>query len=227
MRKIFVEDVRNVKHFKSLVDRLIASPDGVPLMSLVFSEPGFGKTRTLAWYVAHRPGVVVRAKALMNGRWLLSELVRELGEAPMHYTRDLFEQAVSLLMDRRCPVFIDEVDHLCHDSRVVETLRDLHDMCHVPVVLVGMGMADKKLMRHRHLFDRLKSAVLRFQPLTREDVKAALKKLCEVDHTDDCVDLVAERAEGKFRLLIYEVLKMERLARASNIRKITAAELRK
>ncbi len=223
MRTGFVEDITNVKAFKAGMERLLGNPEGVPSMALVFSDPGYGKTRTLAWYVAHRPGIVVRAKALMNGRWLLHELVKELGEYPMHRTMDIFHQAVELLMKKRQPVFIDDVDHLCHDSRVIETLRDLHDLTDAPIVFIGMGMADKKLMRYRHLYDRF-SEVVKFSPLTAPDIRAALRQKCEVEVTDDGVEAMAQGIDGKFRKLMYQMLKAERIARVNGLKKISAAE---
>lgn len=53
-------------------------------------------------------------------------------------------------------IIVDEIDYLI-EKHTVETLRDLHDKIDCPIVLVGMGAADKKLARYPHLTDRLQN----------------------------------------------------------------------
>ena len=37
------------------------------------------------------------------------------------------------------------------EHRAIETLRDIHDKTDVPVVLIGMANANRKLMRYKHI----------------------------------------------------------------------------
>ena len=93
MKKVFAK-TSNVTNFVSAMNRLVNRQDGIPGMALIFGEPGLGKTRTTLWWAAQNDGVFIRTKKLMTGRWLLEEIVAELGEAPLRRTSDLFRQAV-------------------------------------------------------------------------------------------------------------------------------------
>jgi hypothetical protein len=208
------------------MDRLKSVSDDDPKMALFFSEPGHGKTKTIAWYVLNEgDGVLVRAKALMNGRWLLRTLVKELGEEPAHSTENLFAQVIDQLTYRPRPIFIDEVDHLVHHTQLIETIRDIHDMTHIPVILVGMATVDKKLMRYKHFYDRLVE-IVKFTPLTREDIISIVDQMCEVEISEDGIDYITEKTNGKFRLLRYWMRRAERLAKINDLKLITGRELK-
>ena len=85
----------------------------------------------------------------MSARWLLEEIVEELGEIPYNKFSDIFNQVVAQLIKTPKTIIVDETDYLTIDSRAVETLRDIHDKTNVPIVLVGMGTANKRLQRHK------------------------------------------------------------------------------
>ncbi len=227
MRKLFCTSTDNVKRFISSMDRLKSISDDDPKMALFFSEPGHGKTKTIAWYVLNEgDGVLIRAKALMNGRWLLRTLVKELGEEPAHSTENLFSQVIEQLTYRPRPIFIDEVDHLVHHSQLIETIRDIHDMTHVPVILIGMATVDKKIAKYKHFYDRLVE-IVQFSPLTREDLVSIVGQMCEVSISEDGVDYIIERTCGKFRLLRHWMRRAERLASINDLKIITAGDLKR
>lgn len=222
MKRVFAK-TQNVERFLASMTRLHSRQEGIPGMALVFGEPGLGKTKTALWWVAHNDGVFIRTKKLMTGRWLLEEIVTELGEAPMRRTSDLFKQAVEQLLERPRTIFVDEADYLAHDPRVLETLRDLHDITGTPIVLIGMDQADKKLARYKHLFDRF-SEVLKFHPLTEVDIRMIANQLCEVPLSDCAVQYIASQA-NRFRRVIVWLYKAETLARTNSLREVTAKHL--
>jgi DNA transposition AAA+ family ATPase len=201
-------------------------------MALIYGEPGLGKTRTALWMVNHTDGgaghtlgsVFLRTKKLMTGRWLLEELVAELGEAPAWRTADLFRQAVDQLMGRPRIVMIDEVDYLAYDARVIETLRDLHDITGAPFVFIGMDRADQKLRRYRHLYDRF-SEILKFKPLDKEDVKKVAAEMTELAFDASAIDWLTDRTQGMIRQLIINLHRAERVARARGLRQVAAGDL--
>jgi DNA transposition AAA+ family ATPase len=226
MRQIFAK-TENVKRVLAAMERLKSTTEDDPKMALFYSEPGYGKSRTIAWYALNKgDGVLVRAKALMTGRWLLKTIVKELGEQPAYSTEDLFMQIVDQLMYNPRPIFIDEVDYLVTSSKLIETLRDIHDMVQVPVILVGMGMVDKKLARYKHLYDRIVE-IIKFTPLTKNDVSSVIAQMCEVKVSKDAVDYMAEQSAGKFRSLRYWIRKAERVARVNNLNTVTAGDIGK
>lgn len=213
----------NVSRFVDAMKRLQEREGDLPGMALVFGEPGLGKTKTALWWALRNDGVFVRVKKLMSGRWLLEEIVAELGEAPAYRTSDLFRQAVEQLLARPRTLLIDEVDYLAYDARVLETLRDLHDVSGAALIFVGMDRADKKLSRYRHLYDRFVE-VVRFRPLTRDDVADLAEQLCEVRLTGDAVDFIHSEAD-RFRQVLKWFYKAEARARANDLQEISAANL--
>jgi len=222
MRRVFVK-TSNVKNFISALTRLQNRQPDIPGMALIYSEPGLGKTKTALWWVAHNEGIFLRTKKLMTGRWLLEELVVELGEAPLRRVSDLYRQARELLLDKPKVVFVDEVDYLTHDARVIETLRDLHDDTGAPFVFIGMGMADKKLMRYRHLYDRF-SEIVKFTDLSEADIRTIADEMCEVKIKDDAVKFIHSQAT-KFRRVIVWLYRAEHIARTNGLKEVSAQHL--
>ena len=124
MKKVFVK-TKNVKQLISMMNRLREREDGVPGMGLVYGEPGLGKTYAITWWAAQNDAILIRSANLMSARWLLEEMVEELGEIPYNKFSDIFNQVVSQLIKTPRTIIVDETDYLTIDSRAVETLRDI------------------------------------------------------------------------------------------------------
>jgi len=225
MRKVFAR-TQNVKNFINLMNNLQSRAEGVPGMALVYGEPGLGKTKTVLWWAAQNNAVFIRSTNLMSGRWLLEELVEELGEIPFFRSVDLFKQCTRILQEEPRVIIVDEIDYLATDARAIETLRDIHDKTGTPILLVGMGMANKKLMRYRHLYDRI-SEILKFVPFTLEDVKAIIEQLSEIEMTECAIRFIYNRS-NRFRQIVRLISKAENIAEANGlsvIDEITLMEL--
>ncbi|MBI5056959.1 MAG: ATP-binding protein [Nitrospirae bacterium] len=224
MKRGFV-NTDNVKKFKAAIDRLQSREEQVPGMALIYGEPGLGKTKAVASWCAQNVNnsFFIRTKKLMTGRWLLEELVSELGEQADKRVPDLYRQARNILMEKQCTVFFDEVDYLCHDARVIETLRDLHDDTGTPIVLVGMAEAEKKLSRYRHLYDRF-SEIVKFQDLTELDVRTIADEMCDVKVTDDAIRYIHSQG-SRFRKIVIQLYRCEAIAKRNSLKEITGAHL--
>jgi DNA transposition AAA+ family ATPase len=188
-------------------------------MALVYSDPGYGKSRTALHYALNDGAILVRTKKLMTGRWLLEEIVEELGASPAWKSKDLFAQAIQLLIARPRTIVLDEIDYFCSDSRVIETMRDLHDIAHCPMIFVGMGAADKKLMRYPHLYDRF-VAVQKFEKLDREDIRHMTGELSDIQFEDDAIERIATDSQGRIREIIKMIHRGEAAARANRVKSI-------
>jgi len=212
------------------VDNLLKRQETIPGMMLVFGEPGTGKTRTALWWKLRngneeRRIPYVRATRIMSPRALLEQIVYELGETPAWKTSDILTQVKEHLLANPRPLIVDEVDYLCRDG-VVEVLRDIHDLTDVPVIMIGMAEADKKLMRFRHLYDRI-SVIVPFQLLDADDIRQLAKELCEVEFDDTAISWIREHSGGKLRKVATLFYKAERLARGSKLEVVTAEHLLK
>lgn len=206
MKKVFVK-TKNVKQLISMMNRLREREDGVPGMGLVYGEPGLGKTYAITWWAAQNDAILIRSANLMSARWLLEEMVEELGEIPYNKFSDIFNQVVAQLIKTPRTIIVDETDYLTIDSRAVETLRDIHDKTNVPIVLVGMGTANKRLQRHKHLYDRLLE-IIKFEPFSKQDITSIIDQLSEVPFTD-CAKKLLYTCTNRFRQLVKTISKAE------------------
>lgn len=214
MKKVFVK-TQNVKNLINLMNNIQNRPEKVPGMALVYGEPGLGKTQAIQWWVAQNDAVYIRGTNLMSGRWLIQEIVEELGEIPYFYSIDLFKQCVRILIEKQIPIVVDEVDYLAASAKTIETIRDLHDKTDVPIILVGMAMADKKLMRYKHLYDRI-SEIINFKPFSYRDVKEIITQLSEVEMTECAMRLIYSKS-NRFRQIVRIINKAEQIATANGL----------
>jgi DNA transposition AAA+ family ATPase len=225
MKDKFIE-IKNVKRFRSAVDRIHhARLKGVERMALIFGAPGLGKSECALQFAATNGSVYIRMKKLMTARWFLRELIDCLGSSPAWRTEDLFNQVTDLLKRRKRTLILDEVDYFTSDSKVTETLRDIHDVTGTPMLFIGMQQADKRLMRYPHLYDRFVE-VVKFQPLDREDVELMTKELSDVAFDEDAIDKIVTQSEGKIRRIMALIHRAEYIASRNRLKSISAEDLK-
>jgi len=164
-------------------------------------------------------------KKLMTARWFLRELIDGLGSSPGWRTEDLFNQVLDLLNRRKRTLILDEVDYFTSDSKVTETLRDIHDITGTAMLFIGMNQADKRLMRYPHLYDRFVE-VVKFQPLDREDVELMTKELSDVAFDEDAIDKIVTESEGKIRRILALIHRAEYIAGRNRLKSVSAKDLK-
>src|SRR5574344_2441030 len=215
---------RNVKNFITTINNLQNRAVGVPGMALTYGEPGLGKTQSALWWAANNDAILVSAKQSMSVRWLLEDIVKELGETPYFRSSDLFEQIVNALIKRPRVLIVDEIDYLATDKCAVEMLRDIHDRTYNPIILIGMSMADKKLKRYKHLYDRF-SEVLHFESFSFEDVKFLISELSEIKISDEVIANIYHTG-NRLRQIVKLINKAETIAQANDLTAVGLKELR-
>ncbi len=196
-------------------------------MMLVTSEPGFGKTETLQWYVTQQPhAVYLRCKSGYTRHWFLKDLLHELGIQPARLTEDMFRQAKEALGSLPYILVIDEIEHALADIRVMEAIRDLSDLTEIPVVLVGMDQVkDKIRARYPQITSRI-ATIVHFQPVTEQDIRTAAAHLLEgLTLSDDLVAEILRRCEGRMRLVLNALANCERIAKARRAGQLGLADV--
>ena len=217
MKKVFVK-TNNVKRFITMMNNLQNRAEGVPGMALVYGEPGLGKTQTINWWAFKNNAILVRCTQLMSARWLLSEILEEMGEIYGYKILDCFKLVVRNLLVNPQIIIIDEVDYLTVDSRAVETLRDIHDKTNVPIVLVGMINAKSRLKKFNHLYDRL-SEIVKFEKFSKADIKTIVQELSEVEMTECAIRYIYTNL-NRFRQIVKAINKAEIIAKANGLNSI-------
>ena len=210
---------RNVKKFISLMDNLQKAPSNVSKMALVYGAFGLGKSQTIMWWVTNNEAIYVRCNHNISPRWLLSEIVKELDEVPCYTSQRLFEQIEEKLKYNPIILVVDEIDYLFSNKHTIETLRDIHDKLGIPVLLVGMELADKKLQKYGHINDRI-FAKLKFEKLSKEDFKEIIETLSEVKFSDNAIRYITNR-NLQFRQIVKVIIKAEQLANTNKLSEIS------
>ena len=223
MKNNFVK-TKNVTRFHEGIDLINHKLRGVERMLLVTGEPGLGKTEASIHHAAINGAVMIRTLQLMTGPWLLREVVKELGAAPERRIADVFDQIIDLQKTKPRTIIFDEVDRFAEKTEILETIRDIHDVCHCPIVFVGEEMADKKLMRYRRLYRRFVD-IVRFEKLDHEGVQKFIEEVSETKFNSDAIDRAATETNGKISELITLIHRAESFGHRNKVGTVGVKEI--
>lgn len=221
--KTKIVPVSNVARLSAASEALLNRTPGMPGMGLIHGDTGLGKTTAVTWLITRNNGVYVRALSTTTPRSLLRTIARELDLDARPSNVETVEIIVQKLAETGRPLFVDEADYLVTQTRLVETLRDIHDLATVPVVLIGMAGIQRKIKSRQQLTGRMAQWV-EFQPATLEDVRMLAQQLMEVVIEDSLLHALHEAARGSMRLLVVGLARVETLARAKGMDAIGLAD---
>lgn len=224
MRDHFVV-TKSIKKFQDGIDHINHKLKGVERMLLAVGEPGLGKTEASIHYCAMNEAVMIRTLEMMTGSWMLRTLVKELGGAPYYRSDKNQELIEELLKSKPRTIIFDEVDRFTRKPEILETLRDIHDICHCPMVFIGEETADKKLMHNRRLYRRFVE-IVRFEKLDTDGVKTFLGEMSEAKYKDDAVEHIARASNGKISEIITLIHHAENWAKRNDRKPVEAKDLR-
>jgi len=202
--KAEVLKVKNVAKLIVAGESLTSRAHDTPGMGLIFGPTGVGKTTATTWYVNKCHGVYVRAMSLWSPSSMMKTISRELDIAPVRSLSDMAENIAFKLADTGRPLFIDEADYVIDQKRMVEALRDLHDLSTVPVILIGMAGIQRKIQQRKQVSGRLAQWV-EFTPCDLDDVHMLASGRCEIDVADDLLQSLHHKTHGLARNVIVGV----------------------
>lgn len=214
---------KNVARLSDAAEALLRRAPGMPGMGLVHGETGAGKTTAVTWMVNRCNGVYVRALAAWTPAAMFSAILRELGRHAHGSCAQMVGDIIEALALSGRPLFVDEADYLVDSKRMSESLRDIHDMTTVPVLLIGMAGIDQRLSSRKQLTGRVMQDV-RFEPADREDAQAIARALCEVKVRVDLLDAAHKTTGGYVRNLVVALARIEQYAKARGMDAIGMAD---
>ena len=217
MKNVFVK-TKNVKNFVTLMDKLQKLPPNIPKLALVYGEHGLGKTHSIMWWAVRNDAVYIRANNEITQSGLLKGIVEELGERPFYQMQENYSLILKHLKQEPKIIIVDEADYLIGNKNVIEILRDIQDNSGTPIVLVGMGMMDKKIARFKHFEDRIYQK-LKFEHFNQEDIREILEQLTELNFTPDALNYLATRT-NQFRQLIKLIERLEKLSETNDLKEL-------
>jgi DNA transposition AAA+ family ATPase len=215
--------VKNVARLASAARALTTRAPGAPGMGLVEGETGYGKSTAVAWLSNQVPSIYVRALACWSPNVMLTTLCDELRIANRGSNGALVTRIVESLSRSGQAVFVDEADYITRSERMTETLRDLHDLATVPVILIGMAGIAQKLSHRKQLTGRIAQHVT-FEALDLDDAALIARELCDVTIKPDLLERVHADTRGSVRLMVVSLARIEQHAKAKAMSSIGAAD---
>jgi len=218
--KSFVAPVKNIGRLSEASDALLTRTPGTPGIGLIFGKSGLGKTTATAWFVNQCNGVYVRALSTWTPGAMLQSILRELDVAPTKLrAASMVTQIADVLRVTGRPLFLDEFDYIVEDRKMTETLRDIHDISSVPIVLVGMDGVQQKVQLRDQFVNRIAQWV-EFKPADFEDCQLLSKSLCEITIKTELLRKLFDSSKGVIRLIVIGLDAIERKARTLGVSEI-------
>lgn len=218
-----VAPLANVARLQKLVLTCQNRIDGLPGMGCFYGFAGYGKT-TAGVFVTNKLGAChVEAMPFGGAKMLLEMIVTELGLRPTRAVATLFSQAAEALARTNRPLIIDEADHILND-RMIETVRRLHDITLVPVILMGEEMLPQKLRRWERVHGRILEWVAA-EPATLDDVKFLAPIYApNVTISDDLKAKLLAASAGSLRLVSTNLANLAGFAAVKGLAHIDTAQ---
>lgn len=220
--------VNNVRRLQAAMDALAHRAPSLPGLAVLRGVPGYGKSTAAAYVGVNFKAIYVRALAVWSAGAMLDALMVELGlvrpgEAPARNKSRKMGEIIAALDDEPRPIIVDEADYVMGDKQMAETLRDLHDMCGVAIILIGMDKLMGAIKSRPQISSRVAHDV-QFEALDLTDAKMVAKSLCEVPVADDLVAHLHSAAGGNIRNIVNGLAHIEALGRSLNLKTVSRAD---
>lgn len=214
---------KSVAALQVAYEELAGRSAGIPGMALVHGYTGAGKTTAITWLVNRTEGVYVRAMRTWTPNTMLRKIMAELQAAGMGRNADMVDHIVTALQESNRPLFVDEADYLLKDGDMIETLRDIHDLSGVPVVMVGMEGIERRLNARPQLARRI-SHWVEFLRSDLADARDIARATCEVQVDDELLHRLHQEAGGSVGLMVVGLARIEQLAKANGWTSVDAEQ---
>jgi len=192
---------------------------------LVTGPAGLGKSETVDRFAVDANALYLRAKETWTRRGLLTEMADSLRLPSSGSNHEVQARIIGQIGVSQMPIVIDEAEFTVRSTAsILECVRDVSDLAEVLVVLVGMETMQSRIARYPQLSSRV-AQVVRFEPLTQEDVFLTVRQLAEVQVADEVVVALHRQSEGRMRLVMNGIAAIERHAQTNGLEKVTLADM--
>lgn len=208
--------VSNIARLSKASKALLNRAPGAPGIAILDGAAGYGKSTASAWLANQHPSIYVRAIALWTPSAMLGAISRELRIPTGGSCSQMVERIVTALSNGGQTVFVDELDYIVRQTRLVETLRDLHDLATVPLILIGETGVVERLMHLQRFTSRIAEHV-EFQPLDIADTAMIARELCEIEVKPDLLQHIHTTTRGNCRMTVVSLARAEQIAKAKGL----------
>lgn len=218
MKDTFVP-TRNHQRFMDLCDELLDGPCLGVECAAVTGPAGRGKTTSAQKIFSVNENTIY---CLYQESWSHIELLRDItfrlcGVRP-RFRQVCFDMIQNEMADKRRIILVDEADRM--PLKCLNILRNIHDICKIPVVFIGEDELKPKLARERRLMSRLRDTI-EFGPITQADIVVFFRQSLDAQLPGKSAVKLLQYSKGDFRNVLTQAVKTERIMKASGIAKLT------
>lgn len=218
-----VAPLANVVRLRMLLDRIQTRAPGLPGLGCFHGPAGHGKT-TGGIYLTNTANCVhIEALPFGGAKGLMENIARELGLRPERTLSRLFDQVAADLALSGRPLLLDEADKVLSDT-VIETVRRLHDVSGVPVILMGEETLPQKLQKWERVHSRMLAWVAT-EPASAEDVRHLAPIYARgIEVTPDLMDRIHKDSRGSVRYVSTNLAHVAEFARSRGMVRVSLAD---
>lgn len=218
-----IAPLANVVRLRQLVDRCTHRTQGLPGMGCFYGPAGQGKTTAGIYAVNSVDAVHIEVLPFGGAKKLLEDMAKALGLRPERTLARLFDQVSGDLVVSQRPVLIDEADKALSDT-MIETIRRIHDVAMVPVILMGEEVLPQRLTKWERVHGRILQWV-QTEEATIEDVRHLAPIYAKgVRIAPDLLDRVRQASRGSIRYASTNLALIAEYARSRGLAEIALAD---
>lgn len=214
--KYGVAPLKNTVILSEALTALKERPHSMPGMGVVFGPPGYGKTTAVDYLSTRDGGHLLIASATWSVATLVGQLADAVGARAGRSAADTLTRSIEELQRAPAPIFIDEVDRIIEQRRLIELIREIYDRSECPVVLVGMDGLRAEVARYPQLDGRI-GRFVEFQPADLDDAAMLAATLCEVRLSPEFLARIHGLAGGEPRQIVKALQAAEEIAQRDNL----------
>lgn len=209
MKKQFVK----VENFRKLAiaAESLKGYQSLERFGLLHGFTGTGKTTAIAYLCNQTNGIYIRARRSWTPTSMLKTICSELCVDSLPYCDQMVNLIVRELNQEQRILFIDEADYLFNERKLLDLLRDVHDLSTNPIFLVGMEEIERKLSKYPQL-SRRTTHFVKFQPISFEDAGLVARTCCEVKFGERLLRWMYTDSKGNIGLLSVALERVENYA---------------
>lgn len=218
-----IAPVKNIKLLAQAGEALKMRAPTTPGIGLLYAATGAGKSTAATYYANKSNAIYVRAVATWTPSAMLHAICRELEIQPVGSAARMLDTIARHLAVENRPLFVDEADYLMSTKKLVETVRDIHDISTCPILLIGMAEFKRKVIQREQLAGRIAQWV-EFRPADIEDADTLAKHVCEVDLDKELLRKLHVDTRGSMRGMVVGLSHIETLAKRLGKKAVTLEE---
>lgn len=218
-----VAPLANVARLSALIERAKSRDHGLPGMGCFYGKAGYGKTTAGIYCTNTMNACHIEALPIGGVKKLLEMIVFELGLKPKKLVTDLFDQCAQELGKTGRPLIIDEADQIL-TTRMIETIRHLHDKSEAPVILMGEELLPQKLQQWERVHGRM-LAWVEAEPATIDDVRHLARIYAQrVEIAPDLREAVLTASKASMRYISTNLAAIADFAAIKGLVKVTKTD---